>query len=208
MKYRLIIFDFDGTLANSMPWVLTIMNELADKYHIRRVRDDELELLRGFDAKRVISHMDMPKWKIPIIGNDFRAMMTRDIHLIPLFDGIDQLLPQLVQMGATLAVVSSNSVHNVREVLGPVNAALFQYYECGASIFGKSAKFKKILGKSGIPHNQALSIGDEIRDIEAAKSVNIACGAVAWGYTKVEALISHSPTTVFYNISDIAAAVA
>ena len=203
MKYRLIIFDFDGTLANSLPWVMTIMNALADKYHVRRIEESEIETLRGFDARAFIKHMEVPLWKIPLISNDLKSMMARDIQQIPLFDDIAGQLQQLSQMGATLAVVSSNTYENVRQVLGPDSAALFHYYECGAAMFGKKAKFRKILKHSGIPHDEALCIGDEIRDSEAARSENIAFGAVAWGYTRLDALRAQSPAEVFMRVDDI-----
>jgi phosphoglycolate phosphatase len=107
-----------------------------------------------------------------------------------------------------LAVVSSNTHANVRGVLGPEIAALFKYYECGASIFGKKAKFHKILKHSGIPHYEAICIGDEIRDCEAARSENIAFGAVAWGYTRLEALQAHAPDEVFVRVDEIAEKIA
>jgi len=203
MKYRLIIFDFDGTLANSLPWVMSIMNAVADKWHVRRIEDSEIETLRGFDARAFIKHMEVPLWKIPLISKDVKSMMARDIRQIPLFDDMASQLQQLSALGATLAVVSSNSDGNVRQVLGPANAALFQYYECGAAMFGKKAKFRKILNHSGIPHDEALCIGDEIRDSEAARSENIAFGAVAWGYTRLDALQAQSPAEVFMRVDEI-----
>ena len=203
MKYRLIIFDFDGTLANSLPWVKTIMNALADKYHVRRIEDSEIETLRGFDARTFIKHMEVPLWKIPLISSDLKSMMAKDIQQIPLFDEIAGQLKQLSEMGVTLAVVSSNTYENVRQVLGPDNAGLFQYYECGASMFGKKTKFRKILKHSGISHDEALAIGDEIRDSEAARSEKIAFGAVAWGYTRLDALQAQSPEEVFMSVDEI-----
>lgn len=204
MKYRLVIFDFDGTLADSYPWALSIMHTLADKHGVRRIGEEELHTIRGFDARAFIKHMDVPMWKTVLIGNDLRKMMARDIEQIPLFPGIDDLLPRLTAMNATLAVVSSNSAENVRNVLGPSNTALIRYFECGASAFGKQAKYRKLLSKSGIPAAEAISIGDEIRDLEAARHAGIAFGAVSWGYTRLDALYAHGPDEVFERVEDIA----
>jgi phosphoglycolate phosphatase len=204
MKYRLVIFDFDGTLADSYPWALSIMNTLADKHGVRRITEEELHMIRGFDARAFIKHMDVPMWKTVLIGNDLRKMMAQDIKQIPLFDGVDELLPRLVEMGGTLAVVSSNSAENVRNVLGPANTALFRYFECGASAFGKQHKYRKVLSKSGIPPQQAISIGDEIRDLEAARHSGIAFGAVSWGYTRLDALREQGPDEIFERVEEIA----
>lgn len=203
MKYKLIIFDFDGTLADSFPWLLSMVDQFADKYGFKRIEKSEVEALRGLNANKMLQQHHVPFWKMPFIAKDARNKMAEDIHLITLFEGIDQLLKSLSEKGVKLAMVSSNSFENIRKVLGPENAALIQYYECGVSIFGKSAKFKKILGKAGVRPGDALCIGDELRDLDAAERVGIAFGAVAWGYTAVEALQARAPREVFANIDEI-----
>jgi phosphoglycolate phosphatase len=77
------------------------------------------------------------------------------------------------------------------------------YLECDVSLFGKRARFRKILKQSGVRPNEALCIGDEIRDIEAARQEHIPFGAVAWGYTNIEAFRAHSPAEVFAHVDDI-----
>jgi phosphoglycolate phosphatase len=203
MKYRLVIFDFDGTLANSYPWMKHIFNELADKYKVRRFTDDEEELLRGYTVSQIIQHFDVPMWRIPQAIAHVRQLMAQEIHKIPLFAGIDEMLQQLAQHGATLAVVSSNAEENVRQALGPENAALIRHYEGGVAIFGKALKLRKVLAKSGVHAADAIYIGDEIRDIEAAHEVHMAVGAVAWGYNHAEALRTYAPEEMFANVAEI-----
>ena len=54
MKYKLTIFDFDGTLADSFSWHLRVVNQIADKYRIRRLEENDIETIRGFDARRAM----------------------------------------------------------------------------------------------------------------------------------------------------------
>jgi phosphoglycolate phosphatase len=203
MKYKLIIFDFDGTLANTFPWFLTVMDEVSDKFELERINRDEIDMFRGLDAAQLIKYFKVPLWKIPVMGKYVMELMTHEIDKIPLFEGIDQVVRVLAEQGATLAVVSSNTYENVRTVLGPANADLFKYYECGVSIFGKPAKFRKILRKSGYQADETICIGDEIRDLQAAKKVKLPFGAVTWGYTRVDALEKYSPTEIFYSVAEI-----
>lgn len=205
MSYKLIIFDFDGTLADSFPWFVRMVNQVADKYHFRRIEEAEIDRLRGYDARHLIRHLGIPVWKMPLIARYMKRVMAAEIHQIRLFEGIPDLLRELSRRGVLLAMVSSNSVPNIRKVLGPEIADLFRYYECGGSIFGKKAKFEKVLKRSGIPASEALCIGDEIRDLQAARQAQIAFGAVAWGYTTVEALQAQAPTTVFSSLDSITA---
>lgn len=205
MSYRLLIFDFDGTLADSFPWFVGILNQVAEKYRFRRVVAAEVDTLRGYDARHLVRYMGVPFWKLPLIARHMKRQMAREIDRITLFEGIPELLRQLSARGVRLALVSSNSVDNVRRVLGPEISGLFQYYECGGSLFGKAAKFRKVLRKSGVPATEALCIGDELRDLEAARQARIDFGAVAWGYTDVEALRARAPKAVFASLEGIAA---
>ena len=71
-------------------------------------------------------------------------------------------------------------------------------------MFGKAAKFKAVLKRTGIAAADAICIGDEVRDGEAARQAGIDFGAVCWGYAKPEALQTVSPALVFDSVADIA----
>ena len=201
--YRLIIFDFDGTLADSFGWAAGLVNQFADQYGFRRIEPHEQESLRSLDAKTLIQHLGVPAWKIPIMAAHVRKLMGQQIEQIPLFAGISDQLHCLAADGRTLAVVSSNAEQNIRRVLGAEDAALFTWYECGAGIFGKAPKLKSVLRKSGVAPAQAILIGDELRDQHAAEQVQMAFGAVAWGYTNYEALLARTPDVAFDRVEDL-----
>lgn len=205
MKYKLVIFDFDGTLADSMPWSAGIVNQLAHKHKFKAIQPGDYDHLRGLDARAIMKYLRVPRWKTPIIAKDLWKRMAKDIDQIPLFAGIAETLALLSAHGVQLALISSNADANVRRVLGPHNAALFSQYACGVSLFGKSPRIKKVLRQSRIRPSETIMIGDEIRDAQAAQRVGIAFGAVAWGYTHLRALQAHSPQEEFLRVQDIAA---
>ena len=203
MRYRLAIFDFDGTLADSFPWFRGVMNRLADEHRFRRIEDHEVETLRGQSARQLVERLGVPAWKLARIARGMRKHMAREIGQIALFPGVDLLLRGLAVRGVRLAIVTSNSIENVRQVLGPQNAALIQDYECGASIFGKRPKLRAVLRATRIPAAAAICIGDEIRDLEAARAEGIAFGAVSWGYTNPETLRALGPQEMFGSLEEI-----
>ena len=203
MRYRLAIFDFDGTLADSFPWFLGAMNDCADRFGFRRMEEHEIDTLRGYEARRVIAHLGVPMWKVPLIARHMRARMTTEIGGITLFPGVDRLLRELAAHGVRVAIVTSNAAENVRRVLGPANAALVQHMECGVSVLGKQPKLRKVLRASGIPAREAVSIGDEIRDLHASRAAGIAFAAVSWGSTTLEGLRAHAPDALFQTMDEM-----
>ncbi|GAB4024574.1 HAD-IA family hydrolase [Spirosoma gilvum] len=203
MKYKLIIFDFDGTLADTFPYFLRTMNALADTYNFPVIQAQEVDQLRGLDARQMIKRAQLPAWKIPLIASSFIRRMAQDIDQIQLFNGIPQLLSQLASQGVKLAIVSSNSEENVRRVLGPVSASLISYYGCGSSLFSKQRKFKRAMEKTGTRPQETLCVGDEVRDIEAAQEATVAFGAVIWGYTRPDALAAYPGISLFHTPADI-----
>jgi phosphoglycolate phosphatase len=203
MRYQLVIFDFDGTLADSFPWFSRVINDVADRFHFNRVAEHEVELLRTMDVHQLMQHLGVPAWKMPFIVRHMRKRKSRELDQTRLFDGIDRMLRRLHDAGIVLAVVSSNSETNIHAIFGPDNASLIRYYECGASLMGKSACFRRVLRRSGVSAAHAICIGDEIRDHEAAEKAGIAFGAVSWGYTAPDTLTARAPAMVFRSVNEI-----
>lgn len=208
MKYKLAVFDFDGTLADTFPWFTAVLNEVAERFDFKRVEAAEVELLRGADSRTIIKHLQVPMWKMPMIATHMRALAARDIDRLSLYEGITHGLQHLAESGVTLGIVSSNSVGNIQRVLGPTSVGRIAHFECGASMFGKASKLKRVLRKSGILASEAIYVGDEIRDAHAAREVGMAFGAVSWGYNRVDALRAQSPDELFVSAADLAEKIA
>ena len=203
MRYSLIIFDLDGTLADSLPWFRRHVNSVADRFGFRRIADEDVASLRHAGSREILSRLEVPLWKLPLIARHMRRLKAQDIADIPLFDGAERMLRTLAKGGSCLALVSSDSEANARRQLG-VAAALFSHCDCGASIFGKAVKFRRVVKRAGTRRAQAIAIGDEVRDIEAARAAGIACGAVRWGFAAPEALQARRPDLLFERMEDIA----
>ncbi len=56
MAYRLAIFDFDGTLADTMPWFVGVLNEVSDRFGIRRIDQQEYDALREMSPVQIMKY--------------------------------------------------------------------------------------------------------------------------------------------------------
>ena len=157
--YRLVVFDFDGTLADSFDWFCGVLNGVADRYGFRRVLPEETETLRGLPAAAIIRHLGVPRWKLPAIARHMHALAARDIDRLRLFPDVPRMLASLAAAGVGLAVLSSNTRANVERVMGPANAGLIGHYACGASLFGKARRLERLLAGAGVAPPAALCHG-------------------------------------------------
>ena len=202
MPYDLIIFDLDGTLADSFAFFVSVYNQLADRHGFRRIAPAEIEALRGRSAREVMRHVGLPRWKLPCVARSFVRMMHEAD--IPLFAGIEPMLQHLQRSGAALALVSSNAADNCRRILGDAHWQRLAHVECGASIFGKRRRIVRTLRAAGIDPTRAIYIGDQATDADAARRAGVAFGAVAWGYATRLSLERLQPTHLFDTVEDLA----
>jgi len=206
LRFKLVIFDFDGTLGDTFEWFQGALNEAAAKFHFRTIKDHELEQMRHFDIHQIIRHLKISWWKRPFIAHFMRKKMRQDIQKLKLFPDVIEMLNELHQQGFKLAIVSSNAYENITYLLGPETSKLINFYECGVSLFGKKKRFQKLLRSLNLDPAEAIYIGDETRDIDAARSVGMNFGAVSWGYATLAILQSKSPEMSFKSVTEISQA--
>src|SRR5437879_12786647 len=195
-RYRLAIFDFDGTLADSIDWFRASFHDVIARFDLTPVTADELEGMRGLSAHEIMARLNVSMWQLPAIVSDMRKRKLAAAGEISLFSGIPAMLTDLQRLGIKTAVVSSDSEASVRQVLGPATN-LITRFDCGAALFGKHWKFRRVARRLGTKPAETICIGDEIRDIEAANAASMDSAAVAWGYALPAALRAAGPTHLF-----------
>lgn len=213
MPYSLAIFDLDGTLADSFPWFLRTaiegyghlrVNDVADRFGFRRVADEEVEGLRHASTREILTRLEVPLWKLPAIARHARRLKAEAAAEISLFAGVEAMLEALSQSGVQLALVTSDSEANARESSAmprPCSRISTAPHRCSAS-----PRNSAVSSAAPAERSRVISIGDEVRDIEAARAVGIACGAVCWGYAAPAALRAQKPDHTFERMDEIARA--
>jgi phosphoglycolate phosphatase len=202
--FDLVIFDFDGTLADSAGWFRSILPDLARRFGFRCPDEDELEVLRHKPPRDVMRILKIPHWKLVLIAVHVRKRAAK-AEAFPLFGGVPDVLRAIAARGIKIALVSSNAEGNVRRALGPELSALVTTWSCGAGLFGKAKHFRDVLRATKVAPERALSIGDEIRDIEAARDIGLKAAAVAWGFGMKPALEAAEPDVIFGSVNELQA---
>lgn len=202
-SYRLVVFDFDGTLADSLDWLVSVLPETAARFRFSHVGPENHDYLRSLDAAELLQYLKIPAWKLPIVALYLRRRMSRETDKIPLYPGVREMLEDLAYGRPALALLSSNSRDNVVRILGPDLSLCFDFFHCEVPYLGKTHQFGNLLKKSGFHPSEILYIGDETRDLEAARSHGVHFGAVTWGFNKPNAFERNQPEYLFEYVSEI-----
>src|SRR5215212_4275616 len=99
MRFSLVIFDLDGTLADSLPWFRRNVNDVADRFGFRRIEEADIEPLRRAGSREILKQLEVPLWKLPMIARHMRKLKAAHIDDIPLYPGVDAMLRTLVDSG-------------------------------------------------------------------------------------------------------------
>ena len=138
------------------------------RFDLAPVRDDEVEGLRGLSAREIMARLNVSMWQLPAIVRDMRKRKLAAASEISLFDGVPAMLADLQRLGIKTAIVSSDSEASVRAGSRTLRR-LIARFDCGASMFGKHWKFRRVARQLDANPSETICIGDELRDIDAGQ---------------------------------------
>jgi phosphoglycolate phosphatase len=189
-----LIFDFDGTIADTMDLVLTIYNQIAPEYGCTAVNREDKKVSRTQKPRELLKNHGVTITKLPRLILRMHKEIGRRIAGVKPFDGITDALDALVADGFALGIVTSNAVENVHAFLHE-NALVnyFSFVWSGTDLFGKDRIIRKLMRKKCFASDTVIYIGDEMRDIEAVRKIGIPIVSVTWGYSSRDVLMQLHP---------------
>lgn len=190
---RWIIFDFDGTLADTVTAGLAVINSFASKYGFKPVAGEDLPVLRNKASKEILKAVGLSVWKLPFLARDVRKKFYEQVPALQMYPGIPQALEELKRNGFFLAILTTNSEENVRLFLADHQLKLFDFVHSEKNLFGKGKVLQHLLKDHVVNPGEAAYVGDETRDIEAAKNAGVVSAAVTWGVNSREILSAQRP---------------
>jgi phosphoglycolate phosphatase len=198
-----IIFDFDGTLADSSIIGLQILNELSDKYNFKKFTIEDLRTLNNLPIRERFKTLGVPFYKMHRLIIDAMVKYRELVNSLIIFEGISNLIISLKNDGYSLSIISSNSADNIVHFIKKNELEFFEQIISVKNIWGKNKAIKSYLKKFNLSKDEIIYIGDELRDIQACKKVPVKIIAVTWGFDAIELLKSDNPDYIAYIPEDI-----
>lgn len=188
---KVLLFDFDGTIADSFASFIEIAGKLAKKHNFPPLPLEELEKFRAEDPRALIKQLKIPFYKIPLLAIDMKKMQQEYIPRIHPFAGLPEVLYELKKKGFTLGILTSNGKENVKQFLKNNNLYIFDYIHSDSSLFGKDKAIRNFLKQHTFSKEDVIYVGDEIRDIQACGKVGIKIMSVTWGFNSKQGLVKY-----------------
>ena len=194
MPEKIIIFDFDGTIADSRNTIVEIANRLAVEFGYEPVKQADLFRLSNLSSRAIIKQSSIPPYKIPFLLRRVKKELNKEIAALKPFSGIQESLAKLKEQDYKLGIITSNLEDNVIAFLKNNNlSSFFEFIYSGSALFGKDKIIKKLIRRKNLPVKHIIYVGDETRDIEAAKKSQVKVIAVAWGFNSASVLAKYQP---------------
>lgn len=194
---KVLLFDFDGTVADTRTMALRILNELSEEFRFRSLPEEELPEARNMTTQKLIRHLGIRRWRVPKIARRGLVKFHERIHKVEPIVNVPAILQQLHERGFRLGILTSNSEANVSAFLKHHQITCFEFLRSSSKLFGKSREIRRIMKEYQLQPEDLIYIGDETRDIEASHSTAIRIAAVTWGYNSAEVLRSMNPEFLF-----------
>jgi len=199
----MVIFDLDGTLSNNVNQSEIIYQRISERYNMKKLSKEEIRELKTNPGLKRLFELGIPIHKLPKMYKESREIASEFVDECSLISGMKELLINLNDKKIKLAIVSSNSVSNINKFLANNEINIFSFIEGKAKLKGKKRKIKKLLKKNGYKLNEAIYIGDEVRDVLACQSISLEVAAVTWGFETKTKLEKSNPNYIVESIDEL-----
>ncbi len=191
-----LICDFDGTVANSIAKIMELVNQLAPRNGYKTISPELFEQIRDLPLPKACRVARFPFYKlgeaIAMVLHEYRRIIP-ELETCP---GVIPVLEQLKEKGFSLALISSNHTENLQAFLDHHQIRCFDWVEGTSGILRKHRSIRSQIRKYKLDPEHTIYLGDEVRDIKAARRNRVKIISVTWGLHSEANLRSHRPDMV------------
>ncbi len=193
MNKKMIVFDLDGTLVDTRAFVIDALNKCSVSFKYEKLDELDVRKLRSTRSIHFLRTLGIPLWKGPKLIASIQRMLSREIADMSFVRGMSEALLTLKQEGYILGVATSNSAKNVRLFFEKYEGKYFHFKKANIFVFGKHRALRRIGRTYGLHRDNIYYVGDETRDIIAAKKAGVRVIAVTWGFNSRDILSTLEP---------------
>ena len=207
--YKLVIFDWDGTLMDSVERIVSSMQSAAKTVGLVIPSNDEVKQIIGLSLTTALQALF-----VTISDEQIDAMLVQyryqylegDNTPTPLFDNAITLLTQLRQKNKLLAVATGKGREGLNRVLGVSETShFFQTTRCAGEMPSKPdpKMITSILAELNVAPHEAIMVGDTSHDLKMAQNAGVDSVGVTFGVHNKHVLERYKPKAVVDSLSEL-----
>jgi len=201
---RSLVFDFDGTIADTLVEGVAIYNKIAAEQGFQTVHPNEIDQFRELETREILRRLQVPRHRVPRLLTTALRRLRRHVSRLPLIEGMTEIIPALHLQPRILGILSSNASENVDTFLGCHGLRNhFAFIHSLGTLRGKARELRTIMKKCQLGPGELLYVGDEIRDLRAAHQAGIEAVAVTWGLNSRASLAREHPAYLLDHPSEL-----
>lgn len=195
---KLIVFDWDGTLADSVSKIVACKKFLAFKYGLQPPSEEIVKSVLGtkFEDAMVKCFPTASSDLLKSLGEEFHSLMQEEQYQATLFPMAKEVLNALKQRGFKLAIATSKDKSEMAKAIQYCGLEkMFDIICCGKEYGEKpnSSMLVHIMKTLKIREDECIMIGDTVTDMEFAKAANVKAIGVTFGAHSHEKLKTYEP---------------
>lgn len=200
-KINTIIFDFDGTIADSFEQSIEIIYELSKKTNLDLTKEKIIDYIKNKELKKIIKEFNINKLKLLYYIWKIKREFKKRVNNVKPFPKIKNIIFQLSKK-YDLIIVSNNDKKTIQDFLEKYEINYFnEIYQ--TSLFGKTKTINQIIKNHKLHKKDVIYIGDETKDITASKKANIKILSVTYGFNSKKLIQKHRPNYMVDSCEEI-----
>jgi len=198
-RFDLIIFDWDGTLINSIDWIASCLQQAAAHCGCPIPETQAAKDVIGLSINKAIHALFPeadPQIQEQLVASYSRNYFSKPISQNDLFPGVYEMLVKLNDAGYQLAVATGKTRAGLKEALQATGTEnLFSVTRCSDETASKPdpRMLQEIIQHTQTAKERTLMVGDSIHDLQMALNASISSIAVSCGAHSAEFLLQYKP---------------
>jgi phosphoglycolate phosphatase len=210
VKHKYIIFDWDGTLMDSVGRIVSCMQIIAEELSLNVPSTDEVKGIIGISLLPGIKQL-FPSASDELIKKLFSGYKSHYLRLdekpSPMFDGVETMLSRLCEHGHELAVATGKARRGLVRAWEH-HQGFSNYFVASRCADETQSKphpdmLHQLLNERRFNIEDAVMVGDSIHDLNMAKSIGMDRIGVSFGAASKESLQELDPLVVVDSIAEL-----
>jgi phosphoglycolate phosphatase len=202
----LILFDFDGVLADTLGDMLQFGQEVCDELGVKHVATtDDLDTLEIMSLATYGRQLEVPEHLVDEFVRRWLAKFGGKKSPPAIFKGLDEVVRKL-SASNTIGIITGNSSQNVNAFL--VEHGLSEHVRAIFGVDSPGSKAEKIsLAQNqfavGAKREAVFMVGDSASDVHAAQEAGVKSIAVSWGHQSAKTLLRAEPDIIVHSPQEL-----